>query len=245
MDAKKTDHKQFLITYISYILLIIATLTVAILSYIYIQSQWTYLIIFSLLFLLVVLSYRFKKRLYLIIHQSYLTNIRADVIEPLELTSAVDMIYIQRRLLKEGFKLHYTDQQYVVLTKIEKDDLIRKVFQHHILYVAVLLFHEQSSFYQEKVDQLINQIQYDSQTQDKKRIDRLLITQYKPIKTFNDKAKDAINEIIFIKTDRHIVSTINVGLVESPKLALMLMSKTYQPSSYYDLHRKLILTSLQ
>jgi len=245
MDAKKTDHKQFLITYISYILLIIATLTVAILSYIYIQSQWTYLIIFSLLFLLVIISYRFKKRLYLIIHQSYLTNIRADVIEPLELTPAVDMIYIQRRLLKEGFKLHYTDQQYVVLTKIEKDDQIRKVFQHYILYVAVLLFHEESSFYQGKVDQLINQIQYDSQTQDKKRIDRLLITQYKPIKTFNDKAKDAINEIIFIKTDRHIVSTINVGLFESPKLALMLMSKTYQPSSYYDLHRKLILTSLQ
>ncbi len=245
MDAKKTHHKQFLITYISYILLIIATLTVAILSYIYIQSQWTYLIIFSLLFLLVVLSYRFKKRLYLIIHQSYLASIRADVIDPLELSSSVDMIYIQKRLLKEGFKLHYTDQHYVVLTKIEKDDHIRKVFQHHILYVSVLLFHEQSSFYQEKVDQLINQIQFDSQTQDKKRIDRLLITQYKPIKTFNEKAKDAINEIIFIKTDRHIVSTINVGIVENPKLALMLMSKTYQPSSYYDLHRKLILTSLQ
>jgi len=232
-------------TYISYIILIIATLTVAILSYVYIQSQWLYLFIFSLLLLLVVLSYRFKKRLYLIIHQSYLTNIRADVIEPLELTSAVDMIYIQRRLLKEGFKLHYSDQHYVVLTKIEKDDQIRKVFQHHILYVAVLLFQEESSFYQEKVDQLINQIQFDSQTQDKKRIDRLLITQYKPVKTFNDKAKDAINEIIFIKTDRHIVSTINVGLIESPKLALMLMSKTYQPSSYYDLHRKLILTSLK
>ena len=94
MDAKKTHHKQFLITYISYILLIIATLTVAILSYIYIQSQWTYLIIFSLLFLLVVLSYRFKKRLYLIIHQSYLASIRADVIDPLELSSSVDMIYI-------------------------------------------------------------------------------------------------------------------------------------------------------
>ena len=245
MDVKRYYHKQFLFTYITFIVFILMVVTAAILSYVLIQSQWAYAIIFSLLFLLLFSSYRFKKRLYLIIHQSYLEHIRSDVIDPLEIPPQVDIEFIRKRLLKHGFKLHYTDHNYVVLIKIEKDDHIRKVFQHHILYVAVLLFHEQSSFYQEKVDQLINQIQYDSQTQDKKRIDRLLITQYKPIKTFNDKAKDAINEIIFIKTDRHIVSTINVGLVESPKLALMLMSKTYQPSSYYDLHRKLILTSLQ
>lgn len=245
MDVKKIYHKKFLTTYITYILLIIATFTVAILSYVYIQSQWVYVLIFSLLFMLVVMSYRFKKSLYLIIHQSYIQNIQADVIEPLELQDHVTMTAIQKKLLKEGFQLHYTDHDYVVLTKIEKDEHIRKVFQHHILYVSVMMFQDDGKYYQPKVDELINNIQFQSQTQDKKRIDRLLITQYKPVQTFNDQERERINEIIFIKTERHIVSTINVGILEQPHIALMLVSKTYQPSSYYDLHRQLIYTSLK
>lgn len=245
MDVKKIYNKKFLITYIGYILLIIATFTVAILSYLYIQSQWVYVLIFLLLFLLVLFSYRFKKRLYLIIHQSYIANIESDVMEPLDIPKYIEITYIQKKLYKDGFKLHYTDHQFVVLTKIVKDDQIRKVFQHYILYVAVLINDINASYYQEKVDQLINQIQFDSQTQDKKRIDRLLITQYKPIQTFNDQERDRINEIIFIKTDRHVVSTINVGILNEPKIALMLMSKSYQPSSYYEMHRSFILHSLK
>jgi hypothetical protein len=245
MDVKKIYHKKFLITYISYILLIVATATVAILSYAWISSQWVYLFIFSLLFMLVVMSYRFKKKMYLIIHQSYIENIQADVIDPIELSNDVNMITIQKKLIKEGFQLHYTDHHYVVLTKIEKDDHIRKVFQHHILYVSVIMFSDEGKYYQEHVDTVINNIQFHSQTQEKKRIDRLLITQYKPVTQFNDQERELINEIIFIKTDRHIVSTINIGIVEDPKIALMLVAKTYKPSSYYDVHRQLIYTSLK
>lgn len=245
MDVKKIYHKKFLTTYISYIFLIIATISVAILSYVFILYQWKYFIIFILLLGLLILSYRFKKSLYLIIHQSYIENIKADVIDPIELKDQLNMIQIQKKLHYEGYQLHYTGNQYVVLIKIEKDDMVRKIFQHHILYVAVIAFDTSVAYYQEKVDDLINEIQFKSQTIDKKRIDRLLISQYKPIYEFNDKERNDINEIIFIKTDKHLVSTINIGIIESPHLALMLASKNYRPSLYYQMHLDTIYRSLK
>lgn len=244
MDDKKIN-SPFLKYYLLYILLIIATVSVAILSYIMIQSQWVYLLIFMLMFFLLVMSYRFKKKLYLIIHQNYMDQIRNDVIDPIDLKPTLSMVDIQKKLNKQGYKLHYTNPNYVVLTKIEKDDQIRKIFQHHILYVAVIHFDANNAYYQEKVDALINDIQFKSQTEDKKRIDRLLISQFKEVQVFDEKEKESINEIIFIKTDKHIVSTINVGIVENPKIALMLAAKTYRPSSYYDLHLNSIFQALQ
>ncbi|HBD74693.1 MAG TPA: hypothetical protein DC003_03900, partial [Acholeplasmataceae bacterium] len=71
------------------------------------------------------------------------------------------------------------------------------------------------------------------------------ISQYKEVQVFDEKEKESINEIIFIKTDKHIVSTINVGIVNNPKIALMLAAKTYRPSSYYDLHLNSIFQALQ
>ncbi|MDA0871777.1 MAG: hypothetical protein O2987_02765 [Firmicutes bacterium] len=236
MDVKKKQHKQFLITYISYIATIIATISVAILSYILFQSDWAYLIIFILLLILLFASYRFKKALYLIIHRAYMEHILDDVIDPIDLRPDYDTIDVQKKLLKQGYKLHYTGNQYVILIKIVKDTQIRKIFQHHILHVAVILFDSKLKYYQTQVDDLINEIQFKSQTEDKKRIDRLLITQYKQVDEFNEKERLAINEIIFIKTDKHIVSTINVGLLKSPPIALMLASKTYRPSTYYQIH---------
>ena len=64
----------------------------------------------------------------------------------------------------------------------------------------------------------------------------ILITQYKKINQFDDEERKSINEIIFIKTDKHLVSTINVGILESPQIALMLVAKKYRPSLYYGLH---------
>lgn len=244
MDDKKIA-SPFLKYYILYIVLIIATVSVAILSYIFIKSQWVYLLIFTLMFFLLAMSYRFKKKLYLIIHQNYIDQIRNDVIDPIDLKTSLSMIDIQKKLNKQGYKLHYTDPTYVVLTKIEKDDQIRKIFQHHILFVAVIHFDANNAYYQEKVDALINDIQFKSQTEDKKRIDRLLISQFKEVQVFDEKEKASINEIIFIKTDKHIVSTINVGIVENPKIALMLAAKTYRPSSYYDVHLNSIFQALQ
>lgn len=245
MDVKKKQHKQFLFTYISYILTIIATISVAILSYILFQSDWAYLIIFLLLLLLLFASYRFKKTLYLIIHRSYFEHIQEDVIDPIDLNPEIDVIDVQKQLLRHGYHLHYTGNQYVVLIKIVKDTQIRKIFQHHILHVAVILFDDKLTYYQTKVDDLINDIQFKSQTEDKKRIDRLLITQYKPVSEFTETERQAINDIIFIKTDKHIVSTINVGLLKAPPIALMLASKTYRPSTYYQMHLDEIYSALK
>lgn len=244
MDVKKKQHKQFLMTYISYILTIIATISVAILSYVFIQTNWAYLIIFILLLILLFASYRFKKALYLIIHRTYMEHIKDDVIDPIDLKSDYDTIDVQKKLLKQGYKLHYTGNQYVVLIKVVKDTKIRKIFQHHILFVAVILFDSKLSYYQKQVDDVINEIQFKSQTEDKKRIDRLLITQYKQMEEFDERERLAINDIIFIKTDKHVVSTINVGMLKTPSIALMLASKTYRPSTYYQIHLDEIYNSL-
>jgi len=42
MDVKKKQNQRFLMTYISYIATIIATIGVAILSYVFFQSDWAY-----------------------------------------------------------------------------------------------------------------------------------------------------------------------------------------------------------
>jgi hypothetical protein len=244
MDVKKKQHQRFLMTYISYIATIIATIGIAILSYVLFQSDWAYFIIFVLLLFLLFASYRFKKALYLIIHRSYLLQIQEDVIDPIDLKPEFDTIDIQKKLLKQGYHLHYTGNEYVVLIKVVKDTQIRKIFQHHILYVAVILFDSTLTYYQAKVDDLINEIQLKSQTVDKKRIDRLLITQYKQVDDFNETERLAINDIIFIKTDKHIVSTINVGVLKTPPIALMFASKTYRPSTYYHIHLDEIYKSL-
>ena len=60
--------------------------------------------------------------------------------------------------------------------------------------------------------------------------------QIKEIDELDEKTRDMIKEILFIRTKRSIVSTINVGLHRPSKQALMLYSETYSPSLYYKYH---------
>ena len=71
---------------------------------------------------------------------------------------------------------------------------------------------------------------------EKKKINRLIITQIKEIKELDDKTRDEIKEVIFIRTKRLIISTLNVGLFQTQKKAVMLYSDTYSPSLYYKYH---------
>lgn len=228
--------RKFHLFYLGFILITVSMIVIAILTTLFVGQDWRFVIYFSELLLLLFLSYYFKRKLYELINLKYLIHIRESAAAPIELSSPLKTIDIEKRLLKKGYTQKFSNKRFALYIKIVRDDEVRRVFRHHILYAHVVIYNEHSPFYLKEVDEFINDIQYKSQTEDKKRIDRLLITQYKPVKTFNDEVKDRINEIIFIKTDRHVISTINVGIVEDPSLAVMLYSKTYKPSSYYPLH---------
>lgn len=237
--------RRFHLFYISFISITVSMVAIAILTTLYVSQDWRFVIYFSELLLLLFLSYYFKRKLYELINLKYLVHIRESASSPLELKTVLKPSDIEKQLLKLGYKQVFTNKRFAMYIQIKKDDEIRKVFRHHILIAHVVIYNEHSSFYLKEVDALINDIQYKSQTEDKKRIDRLLITQYKPVKTFNDEVKDRINEIIFIKTDKHVISTINVGLLDHPSLALMLYSDTYSPSAYYRLHTETVKKVIQ
>ena len=224
----------FIFYYVSFVLILIIAISVGLLTYIYMNSNWSFFIIFILLIMLTFFAYYFKKKLYIIIHQNYIFQIRADVLDPIEINKNVTFDTLYEVYKSLHYKLHYHDKQLVVFTHIVHDP-IRKVFAHHILNVAVFNLTNKSSFYQEKTDDIINDIQFNSQSKDKKRIDRILITQYQIFDEFTEEVRNQINEILFVKTEKHLVSTINVGVFVHDQIALMLASKLYSPSIYYRL----------
>lgn len=236
MDYNKKIKNKFHTLLFFYILIILSFIFVTAVIYIYISSEWKYIIIFFNLIVLVYLSYVYKKRIYALIHRNYIKKIKEDVIDPVELKAKISNQDLERAIIKNEYKEYFSNSKIKLFIKIKKDEKIRKVFKHYILYVAIIILNPKLEYYQRKADEIINDIQYKSQTRDKKRIDRILITQYKKINQFDDEERKSINEIIFIKTDKHLVSTINVGILESPQIALMLVAKKYRPSLYYDLH---------
>lgn len=236
MDYNKKIKTKFYTTLFFYLFIILIFVFVSLYLYIYVSSEWKYLIIFLNLMILVYLSYVFKKRMYILIHHKYIKKIKEDVDDPVELKYKISNQDLERAIINNDFKENYSNSTFKLFIRIDKDEKVRKVFKHYILNVAIIILNSKSEFYQKKADEIINNIQYNSQVKEKKRIDRILVTQYKKIKEFNDKERNSINEIIFIKTDKHLVSTINVGILDDPKIALMLVSKKYRPSLYYGLH---------
>ena len=236
MDYNKKIKNKFNTLLFLYIFIVLIFIFVTAVIYIYISSEWKFIIIFFNLIVLVYLSYVFKKRIYEVIHRNYIKKIKEDVIDPIELKAKMSNQDLEKAIIKKEYKEYFSNSKIKLFIKIKKDEKIRKVFKHYILYVAIIILNPKLEYYQRKADEIINDIQYKSQTKDKKRIDRILVTQYKNINEFNDEERKSINEIIFIKTDKHLVSTINVGILESPQIALMLVAKKYRPSLYYDLH---------
>jgi hypothetical protein len=64
----------------------------------------------------------------------------------------------------------------------------------------------------------------------------MFITQVKEISSMDEQTKDAIREIVFVKTSVGVVSTINIGLHFPSNKAVLMYSETYSPSLYYRYH---------
>ena len=103
-----------------------------------------------------------------------------------------------------------------------------------MLEVVVYINKDESEFYLEIVNDEINKIK-EKLSKEKKTVNRMFITQYKEVDTLDEKTKKSLSEIVFIRTRNHIISTINVGVLDN-ELAVMLYSDTYSPSLYYKYH---------
>lgn len=164
----------------------------------------------------------------------YLARIRANAGDPLPMDYTRDMGKTEDRLKCLGYRLHRRETDHALYFRVTKDDL-RKTFPKHVLEVVVLLEPDVTGFYLNSVDVEIGEIQQ-SHLKLGKRIDRMLITQIKEITDLDEKTKESIKEIIYVRTRYTILSTINVGLYRPKSLALMLYAATYRPSIYYRKH---------
>lgn len=168
MDYNKKIKTKFYTTLFFYLFIILIFVFVSLYLYIYVSSEWKYLIIFLNLMILVYLSYVFKKRMYILIHQRYIKKIKEDVDDPVELKYKISNQDLERAIINNDFKENYSNSTFKLFIRIDKDEKVRKVFKHYILNVAIIILNSKSEFYQKKADEIINNIQYNSQVKEKK-----------------------------------------------------------------------------
>ena len=105
----------------------------------------------------------------------------------------------------------------------------------YILEIVVLIKDNEPEFYLDAVDNEIQKIQ-DILIKEKRRVDKMLITQVKFIEELDDNTKKQLSEIVFIRTQTNVISTINVGIDLDNSEAIMLYSDQFTPSLYYTYH---------
>ena len=202
---------------------------------IYVENESIeYAIYFALLILLLFIVPMFKNHLDRLINLSYLIKIRYHAAGPLAMNYSKDKETLVSRIKKLGYQRYAFDKYHALYYRVTKDQ-IKKIFRRYMLEVVVLLENTADEFYLSVVDEEISMIQQ-NHLKEHRKMDRMLITQIKDIDDLEDETKEKIKEILFIRQQQTIISTINVGLHHSSEKALVLYSETYSPSLYYKHH---------
>ncbi len=235
MSDIKSINRQFFVALISFVVIIVVALVGTLLAYIYIKNyNITYPIYLTVLLLMIFISSRYKNTFDQIANLSYIIKIRGNEAKPLDIHKLVNLDHANIVFKKYDY-LHFSqDNAYSIYYKVTKDH-IKKIFRHYILTIIVVLHNKNADFYLDRVDKEINKLR-DQQYKEKRKVDRLIITQIKEISDLSDATKETIKEIVFIRTNRIVISTINVGLYKTAQKAVMLYSDTYSPSLYYNYH---------
>ena len=235
MEDIKKLHRQFLVTIVTFIFVIAIIITIISLSFIKISNPNTpYLIFFSLMLVFMFLTTMFKSRIDSIINTSYLLKITQYQGKPL----GINRLYSEENLRSYLNANDYIDfeqkSNHAVFYKTTKDH-IKKIFRGYILEIVVYIKPDESEFYLEAVDEEINKIQ-EILIKNKQRVDKMLITQIKIIDELDDVTKAQLSEIVFIRAQSGIISTINVGIDLKSSKAVLLYSDDFSPSLYYTYH---------
>jgi hypothetical protein len=233
-DVKKINRK-FLFTLLLFLAILAAFVGVVLLMDRFLMNaQLVYILLLVLAGILIWVLAIFRRKFYEITNISYLLKIRNQPGKPLEMKHSRNMSDLQDYLKRKGFTRYKANKTHTLYFKVYKDH-IKKIFRNYVLEVVVILPSDQKAFYIDEVDQDIASIQKEHSSK-KQTIEKLLITQIKPIQDLDESAKEAIKEIVFVKTRVGIVSTINVGLHYATGKAVLLYSDEYSPSLYYKYH---------
>ncbi len=234
-DIKKIN-RQFFRLLIIYLAVIVAIIGLAITIMVIFGSDYNiiYSVLIAMFVLILLVTGLFKNSFDQITHMSYLIKIRANEGKPLPIVHLTSLHQHLAVFKQNGFDRYQDTETYTIYYKVEKDH-IKQIFKNNILTIMVLIKNKNADFYSDRVDDEINRLR-DELFKKKKKVNRIIITQIKEISQLDDKTKDMIKEVLFIRTKNYIISTINVGLYRASKKAIMLYSDTYSPSLYYKYH---------
>lgn len=230
MDDLKKINRRFLTNLFLFIGIIIVAVVVGILSFFFIPQDIAYLIWFILLVVLMIISGIFRGRLDELTNFSYIIRIRANAGPPLH--TAKNLKDLERVLQNNGYEMKGNSMNYVLFYRVTKDD-IKRIFKRFMLEVVVLS--KTNAFFIEDVDKDIDSLHAELHKQ-KKKTDKLFVTQIREISDLTDEVKEQIKEIAFVRSQRGVVSIINVGIHTPSRKAVMMYTDTYRPSLYYEFH---------
>lgn len=141
---------------------------------------------------------------------------------------------LESYLRKNDFSKFAQDSTYTLFYRMKKDEL-KRIFRGHILEVVVYIEASQPEFYLPLVDEGVQKLQAEA-IRDKMKVEKILVTQIKKVEELDEDTKKKVAEVLFLRSQSGIISTINVALHESSNQAIFLYSDTFSPSIYYTYH---------
>lgn len=174
-----------------------------------------------------------SNRISYLLNLSFSVRIQENRAEPLPVKRSMDTQRLYQYLESNGFKKYTNDSSHYLFYRVKIDN-IKRMFSLYMLEVVVYINKEETEFYLDQVNDEINDLK-NKLLSEKKKVNRLFVTQIKEIDELDQKTKDNIAENVFLRTRYNIVSTINIG-VYNKELAVLLYSDTYSPSLYYTYH---------
>lgn len=237
-------NRKFRSAIIVFSALIIIAITMIVLANRFIEDEnIQYIIYFVVLLALLFIIIGYKNKFDQITNLSYIIKIRENSGDPLSMVHTKDLTNYREFIQKKGFILFAQDKEHTLFYRISEDQ-IKKIFSKHMLEVVIILDPQVKGFYLDQVNEEVSKIQH-LKPNERLKLDRIFVTQIKPISDLSDQTKEEIKEIIFIKTtgtslflrsNTTIISTINIGLYRESMKAVLLYSDTYSPSLYYQYH---------
>lgn len=239
MNEVKRINKKFIVTLSIFIALVFISAFIVVYAFINIPDENTrfWIVILPILVMFGLMPV-FKNRFDKLTNTAYIYKIRHYAGNPINLDRISNVANLESVLTNKSFTKYTKHETYTLYYRLTKD-LIRKTFSKYILEVVVVVTNNEDTFYLDLVDDDVNKL-VDQNAKDKRRVEKLLITQVKVVNDLTDQVKEAIKEIVFVRTAKGIISTINIGIHAPSKKAVMLYSDTYSPSLYYKEHIKFI-----
>ncbi len=230
MEDIKKINRLFLTNLLLFVGAIILIIGAALLAYFLLPEDIAYLIWFILLIVLMIISGMFRSRLEELTNYSYIIKIRANAGPAIDTRKSIKDL--EKGLLANDYQQKADNKAYTLYYRVIKDN-IKRIFKRYMLEVVVIS--KKDTFFIDEVDKDIDTIHAELH-KEKKKTDKLFVTQIREVSELSDVTKDQIKEIAFVRSTRGVVSIVNIGIHPSSQKAILLYTDTYRPSLYYEYH---------